>query len=80
MAAVAAKVVQERAPLTEEELERRRDAIDFARVSVELEGLPTDDEYREWEERYARGEIDAEELSGYMDAIIEERIRALHGK
>jgi hypothetical protein len=72
--------VKARAPLSKEELERRRYNIDFARANVELEGFPTDGEYREMEERYARGEIDAEDLDKYMDERLEARIHAIHGK
>jgi uncharacterized membrane protein len=61
-----------RAPLSQEELDRRRNAIDFARASVEMSGFSTDDEYREIEERYVRGEIDAEELDAYVDNILED--------
>jgi hypothetical protein len=58
--------------LTEEELRRRRKAVDFARVNVELEGLYEQDEmFNELNERYARGEIGIEEIGKYVDGLIQ---------
>jgi addiction module RelB/DinJ family antitoxin len=59
-----------------EELKRRRDAVDFARVNCELEGLPVDDEFNDLHERYARGEINREDLNAYRDARLQRIIDA----
>ena len=72
--------VKARAPLSKEELERRRDAVDFARANVELEGFPTDGEFREIEERFVRGEIDLIDLGRFIDERSEARNHAIHGK
>jgi uncharacterized membrane protein len=61
-----------RAPLSPEELARRRKSIDFARASVEMSGFSTDDEYREIEERYVKGEIDLEDLAAYSENLVED--------
>lgn len=81
MSAVAQRVVQERAPLSEMELKRRRKSVDFARVSCEMEGLYcTDQTYIDLNERYARGEIEASEIDAYVDQKLEEAVRARQGK
>jgi hypothetical protein len=68
------EVAEERTPLTEEELSRRRDAVDFARVNCELEGLYcTDQTYIDLNERYARGEIGLDVIRKYLDGLIEAR-------
>ena len=59
-----------------EELARRREAVDFARVNCELEGLPTDEEFNELHERYARGEIHRKDLDEYRDRRLRELIDA----
>jgi len=77
MSAVAQKVVQERAPLSNEELRLRRKAVDFGRVNCELEGLyESDPVYDDLCDRYAKGEIDNDVLDAYVDKKLEERINA----
>jgi hypothetical protein len=67
-----------RAPLSQEELERRRDAVDFARVSCEMSGLYcTDQTYIDLNEQYARGEIELDVIRQYVDGLIEERVNAI---
>ncbi|MDR3300250.1 MAG: antitoxin VbhA family protein [Candidatus Accumulibacter sp.] len=50
-----------RQPLTAKELLERREAVDFARANVELEGFKAAPEFEVLTERYASGEIDLEE-------------------
>jgi len=72
---------QEKKPLTATELRERRDAVDYARASVELEGFHnTDTRYRELAEMYARGEIEWDKVAEYVDGLLEERINELKGK
>jgi uncharacterized membrane protein len=67
--------------LTQAELFRRRDIVNFARANVELEGFYcTDQTYIDLNERYARGEIEAEEIDAYVDNIIMEIDRARQGE
>jgi DNA-damage-inducible protein J len=65
--------------ISEEELALRRKAVEFARINVELEGLPIDEEFRELNERYARGEIHRKDLDKYREnrlrRIIDEQSR-----
>ncbi|MDR3157453.1 MAG: type II toxin-antitoxin system RelB/DinJ family antitoxin [Zoogloeaceae bacterium] len=60
----------------EEELARRRKAVEFARVNCELEGLSSDEESNQMEDRYARGEISAEALDAYVDKRMQDFINA----
>ncbi|MDR2689010.1 MAG: antitoxin VbhA family protein [Azoarcus sp.] len=53
----------------QEELARRRDAVDFARVNCELEGLTMSEEHRALFDSYARGEISLEDLGKQVDEI-----------
>jgi site-specific DNA-adenine methylase len=62
-----------RTPLSKEELERRRKAVDFARASVEMEGLYASEEFNEMMERHANGEISSEELDEFMENRIKEQ-------
>lgn len=59
-----------------EELARRRKAVEFARVNCALEGLHSDDESNQMEDRYARGEISAGELDAYVDKKMQDFINA----
>ena len=69
-----------RPPLSKEELEERRYSVDFARANVELEGLRAGKDHHEMMERYARGEIDLEDLREYADRLIANRQKRMQGK
>jgi hypothetical protein len=57
--------------LTQAELLLRRDAVDYARASIELEGLYlTDLRHIELNEMYARGEIELDEIGRYVDGLL----------
>ena len=45
-----------------EERQRRREVVDAARHSSEMEGGRSSDEFREVQEAYVRGEIDVEDV------------------
>jgi addiction module RelB/DinJ family antitoxin len=53
-----------------EELARRRDAVEFACVNVELEGLAIGAEHQALLNSYARGETSLEDLGKQVDKII----------
>lgn len=57
--------------ITDEERAARREGIDRARHSIEMEGGQVSDEARALQEAYVRGEFDVDELVA--------RTRALHG-
>jgi DNA-damage-inducible protein J len=67
---------REKPVISEEELARRRKAVEFARVNCELEGLPVDEEFNDLHERYARGEVDREYLNAYREARLQRIIDA----
>jgi hypothetical protein len=48
--------------ITEAERKQRREAVDYARASVALEGFALSDEDKIQEERFVNGEIDLDEL------------------
>jgi hypothetical protein len=73
---MATALVQIDEALKREELEERRDAVEFARVNCALEGLHSDEESNQMEDRYARGEISAEELDAYVDRRMQDFIDA----
>lgn len=49
--------------LDEQEQQRRQAILNFARRSTELEGGQTDAQARAIQDRWARGEIDGEEMT-----------------
>lgn len=62
--------------LTPEELERRREATDFAQVSCEMEGLfITDPKYIALREQYRNGEIGLNVIGAYVDSLLEIAIK-----
>jgi hypothetical protein len=62
---------QSRPKPTEEELRRRRKAVDFARVKSELEGSYSHDpQYERLTELYCQGEIEWEDVANYVDNVI----------
>jgi len=68
------ETVKERAPLSREELARRRKTVNAARANCALEGLyVTDQKYIDLNEQYARGEIDLDIIGQYVDSLIRER-------
>lgn len=70
------ETVKERAPLSREELERRRKAVDFARANCALEGLHAGKDFDAIMDRYATGEINLDDLAVYRERLIQECINA----
>ena len=56
--------------LTQEELDSRRSAVDFARVNNEFEGLYiTDPYFIVLTEKYVNGEVELEAIGDYVDGL-----------
>jgi len=67
--------VKNRPLISEQEKARRKEAIDYARGSVMLEGVVLSDEIEELNQRYINGELTSKEHSIAVDESIERKLR-----